>query len=120
MIHDMNEHKNHVGCLSKSIKEVDQDLKNIRFHSLGKLKHSQHWQGYQRQSTPANSYSDNSDLRLIRTCLRPPFREDQGNIIPSFRYYSRPEILDLIPFRSHSFEKGSLIRLRREMRSKMH
>ena len=26
----MNEHKNHVGCLSKSIKKADQDLENIR------------------------------------------------------------------------------------------
>ena len=31
----MNEHKNHVGYLSKSIKKSDQDLENIRFYSLG-------------------------------------------------------------------------------------
>ena len=31
IIHQMNEHKNHVGCLSKAIKKSDQDLKNIRF-----------------------------------------------------------------------------------------
>ena len=35
IIHEMNEHKNHVGCLSKSIKKADQDLENIRFHSFG-------------------------------------------------------------------------------------
>ena len=29
-----NDHKNHVGCLSKSIKKADQDLQNIRFYSL--------------------------------------------------------------------------------------
>ena len=31
----MNEVKNLVGCLSKSIKKADQDLENIRFYSLG-------------------------------------------------------------------------------------
>ena len=31
----MNEHKNHVACLSKSIKKADQDLENIRFYSFG-------------------------------------------------------------------------------------
>ena len=35
VIHEKNDHKNHVGCLSKSIKKADQDLKNIRFYSLG-------------------------------------------------------------------------------------
>ena len=33
------------------------------------------------QSTPVNSYPDNSDLRLIRTSLRPPFQHDQSKII---------------------------------------
>ena len=33
------------------------------------------------QSTPVNSYPDNSDHRLIRMDLRPPFRDDQSNII---------------------------------------
>ena len=32
---EMNEHKNHFGCLSKSIKKANQDLENIRFYSLG-------------------------------------------------------------------------------------
>ena len=32
------------------------------------------------QSTPVISYPDNSDLRLIRMYLRPPFRDDQNNI----------------------------------------
>ena len=63
-------------------KKADQDLENIRFCSLG-------WPTEKQstlaglptvQSTPANSYPDNSDLRLIRTCLRPPFRKNQGNI----------------------------------------
>ena len=31
----MNDVKNHVGCLSKSIKKADQDLENICFYSLG-------------------------------------------------------------------------------------
>ena len=31
----MNDHKNHVGCLSKSIKKADQDIENIQFYSLG-------------------------------------------------------------------------------------
>ena len=35
IIHQMNEVKNHVGCLSKSIKKADQDIENIRFYSLG-------------------------------------------------------------------------------------
>ena len=35
IIHQMNEVKNHVGCLSKSIKKADQDLENICFYSLG-------------------------------------------------------------------------------------
>ena len=35
VIHEKNDHKNHVGCLSKSIKKADQDLENIRFYSLG-------------------------------------------------------------------------------------
>ena len=34
-IHQMNEVKNHVGSLSKSIKKADQDLENICFYSLG-------------------------------------------------------------------------------------
>ena len=33
--HQMNDVKNHVGCLSKSIKKADQDIENIRFYSLG-------------------------------------------------------------------------------------
>ena len=33
------------------------------------------------QSTPVNSYPDNSDLRLIRTSLRLPFQDDQCKII---------------------------------------
>ena len=33
------------------------------------------------QSTPVNSYPDNSDLRLIRTSLRPPIQDDQSKII---------------------------------------
>ena len=33
--HQMNDVKNHVGCLSKSIKKADQDNENIRFYSLG-------------------------------------------------------------------------------------
>ena len=38
------------------------------------------------QPTPVNSYPDNSDLRLIRMHLRPPFRDDQcSNIIRLFR-----------------------------------
>ena len=32
---EMNEPKNHFGCLSKSFKKADQDLENIRFYSLG-------------------------------------------------------------------------------------
>ena len=35
IVYEMNEHKNHVGCLSKSFKKADQDLENIRFYSLG-------------------------------------------------------------------------------------
>ena len=35
IVYEMNEHKNHVGCLSKSIKKANQDLENIRFYSLG-------------------------------------------------------------------------------------
>ena len=35
IIHEKNERKNHVGCLSKSINKADQDLENIRFYSLG-------------------------------------------------------------------------------------
>ena len=31
----MNDHKNHVECLSKSIKKADQDIENIQFYSLG-------------------------------------------------------------------------------------
>ena len=31
----MNDHKNHVGCLTKSIKQADQDIENIQFYSLG-------------------------------------------------------------------------------------
>ena len=34
-IHETNEHKNHVGCLSKCIKKADQGLEKIRFYSLG-------------------------------------------------------------------------------------
>ena len=33
------------------------------------------------QSTSVNSYPDNSDLRVIRSYLRPPFRNYQSNII---------------------------------------
>ena len=118
----MNEHKKNMLDVSQSPskKQIRTSKISVFIISAGQLKNSQHWQGYQRQLTPANSYLDISDLHLIRTCLRPPFREDQGNIIPSFRYYSRPEILDFIPFRSHSFEKGSLILLRRGIRPKMH
>ena len=35
IVYEMNEPKNHVGCLSKSFKKADQDLENIRFYSLG-------------------------------------------------------------------------------------
>ena len=31
MIHQMNDVKNHVGCLSKSIKKADKDIEKIRF-----------------------------------------------------------------------------------------
>ena len=53
------------------------------------------------QSTPVNSYPDNSDLRLIRMYLRPPFREDQSNIIRVNRishysyYFIRSPVIEL-------------------------
>ena len=37
------------------------------------------------QPIPLNSYLDNSDLRLILMYLRPPFRDDQSNIIRLIR-----------------------------------
>ena len=37
------------------------------------------------QSTPVDSHPDNSDLRLIRTHMRPKFRDDQSNIIRLIR-----------------------------------
>ena len=51
--------------------------KNLKGGPFGIFKHL--------QSTPVNSYPDNSDLRLIRMYLRPPFREDQSNIIRLIR-----------------------------------
>ena len=46
----MNEVKNLVGCLSKSIKKADQDLENIRFYSLGwPLEKQSTLAGYQRE-----------------------------------------------------------------------
>ena len=45
----MNEHKNFVGCLSRSIKNADQDIQNNVFVVLsGQLRSSRQWQGYQR------------------------------------------------------------------------
>ena len=55
------------------------------------------------QSTPVNSYPDNSDLRLIRMYLRSPFREDQSNIIR----------LNRIPHYSYYFIRSPVIRIRR-------
>ena len=37
------------------------------------------------QSTLVNSYQDTSDLRLIGTYLRPPFPDDQSNMIRLIR-----------------------------------
>ena len=49
IVYEMNEHKNHVGCLSKSFKKADQDLEISVFIVLaGQLKNSRHWHGYQR------------------------------------------------------------------------
>ena len=49
IIHQMNEVKNHVGCLSESIKKADQDLEISDSIVLArKLKNSLHRQGYQR------------------------------------------------------------------------
>ena len=57
----------------------------------------------QIQSTPVNSYPDNSDLCLIRMYLRPPFREDQSNIIRLIR----------ISHYSYYFIRSPVIRIRR-------
>ena len=47
--HQMNDVKNHVGCLSRSIKKADQDIENIRFYSLvSEIENSQHRHSYQR------------------------------------------------------------------------
>ena len=49
IIHQMNEVKNHVGCLSKSIKKADQASKISVFIVLaGRVRNSQHWRGYQQ------------------------------------------------------------------------
>ena len=49
IIHQMNEVKNHVGCLSKSIKKADQASKISVFIVLaGRMRNSQHWRGYQQ------------------------------------------------------------------------
>ena len=37
------------------------------------------------QSNPVNSYSNNSDLRLIRSMYETPFRDDHSIIIRSIR-----------------------------------
>ena len=48
-IHQMNEVKNHVGCLSRSIKKADQDIEISVFIVLaGQMRNSQHWRGYQQ------------------------------------------------------------------------
>ena len=45
----MNDVKNHVGCLSKSIKKADQASKKSVFIVLaGQMRNSQHWRGYQQ------------------------------------------------------------------------
>ena len=49
IIHQMNEVKNHVGCLSRSIKKADQDIEMTVFIVLaGQMRNSQHWRGYQQ------------------------------------------------------------------------
>ena len=55
------------------------------------------------QSNPVNSYPDNSDLRLIRMHLRPPFRANQSNIIRLIR----------ISHHSYYFIRSIAIRFRR-------
>ena len=48
----MNEVKNHVGCLSKSIKKQIRTSKISDSIVLArKLKNSRHWQGYRREGT---------------------------------------------------------------------
>ena len=55
------------------------------------------------QSTRVNSYPDNSDLRLIRMYPRPPFCENQRNIIGLIR----------ISHYSYYFIRSPAIRIRR-------
>ena len=57
------------------------------------------------QSTPVNSYPDNSDFRSIRMYLRPPFRDDQSNIISLIR----------ISHYSYYFIRSLAIRIRRRI-----
>ena len=58
MKHQMNDVKNHVGCLSRSIKKADQDLENIQFYSLG-------W--------PTEKQSTLTGLPTIRCMKKAPF-----------------------------------------------
>ena len=58
MNHHMNNRKNYVGCLSKYIKKADQDLKSIRFYSLG-------W--------PTEKQSTQTELPTSRCMKKAPF-----------------------------------------------
>ena len=46
----MNDVKNHVGCLKRSIKKADQDTSKISVFIVlaGQMRNSQHWRGYQQ------------------------------------------------------------------------
>ena len=58
---------------------------DIKYNILGTPFFEDNIQNINIQSTPVNSYPDNSDLRLIRTHLRSLFRDDQSNIIRLIR-----------------------------------
>ena len=64
MTHQMNEHKNHVLCLSKSIKKADQDRKKSKNHyfiiSASQLRTSRHLAGLPASMCTKKSSIDNN------------------------------------------------------------
>ena len=56
--HYVNDVKNHVGCLSKSIKKADQASKKSVFIVLaGQMRNSQHLRGYQQANSIKKRHS---------------------------------------------------------------
>ena len=90
--HQMNDVKNHVGCLSRSIKKAHQDIENIRFYSLG-------W--------PTEKQSTLAGLPTSRCMKKAPFRmnhhmNNRKNYVGCLSKYIKKADQDLKDIRFYS------------------